>query len=226
MKLGFKRGQKGFTLVELMVVMAILAVLASIVFPAVSGTSGVAGDSQVKQDASTVNTAVSDYFGDKTGAIVYENDTTTVVPSGNATAHAGHNVSSNQTINSRFPEVHMTDQYPNVFTSTNVTLITISATNKSTGVVSPVTPKAFVDARNAINLATLASGSYIPAIPKSYREVSDPGGFSNYLWVVKRTATVSDGGDTVDSRDVEIFKLSGVVKNGDTNYELTYEQIY
>jgi len=39
MKLSLKKGEKGFTLIELMVVMAIIAVLSAIDFPTVTGTN-------------------------------------------------------------------------------------------------------------------------------------------------------------------------------------------
>ena len=54
MKLGFKKGQKGFTLVELMVVMSIMAVLAAIVVPAVSGTSEVSKDRSLPNSDGTL----------------------------------------------------------------------------------------------------------------------------------------------------------------------------
>lgn len=60
MKLGFfKKGQKGFTLVEMMVVMAIMAVLATIVVPAVTGTKEVSESSQMKTDASALRNAIT-----------------------------------------------------------------------------------------------------------------------------------------------------------------------
>ena len=40
MKLGFKRGEKGFTLVEIIIVLAVLAVLAAVVIPNVTGFLG------------------------------------------------------------------------------------------------------------------------------------------------------------------------------------------
>lgn len=215
MKLGFKRGQKGFTLVELMVVMAIMAVLAAIVFPAVSGTSEVAGDSQVKQDASTVNGVVNDYFADQTGAEISTTNTTTIL---------GTSVA--QVITSRWPEKYLTVGYLAEFpkdaaasgsaVSSNVSITLLGGTTK--------TATQLAAGWNAIDLTTLAGSSYIPAVPKSASDLS--GSFHNYLWLVKKTLAVAESG-TVESRSVQIFKLAKVEQNETTkNYTLTYEQIY
>lgn len=61
MKLTFKRGQKGFTLVELMVVVGILAVLMSVVFPAVTGTKSTSMVGQVQSDAASVQKALDNF---------------------------------------------------------------------------------------------------------------------------------------------------------------------
>lgn len=215
MKLGFKRGQKGFTLVELMVVMAIMAVLAAIVFPAVSGTSEVSVDSQVKQDASTVNSAVSDYFADQTGAEIFTTNTTTIL---------GTSVA--QVINSRWPEEYLTIGYLAEFpvaaaTSGQAVSGNLTIKNKSG---TTITAKQLAEGWNAIDLDVLVSSSYIPALPKSSTDQS--GSFHNYLWLVKKTTAAAESG-TVESRTVEIFKLTKVEQNETTeNYSLFYEQIY
>ncbi len=64
----FKRGQKGFTLVELMVVMGIIAVLAAIVVPAVTGTKGPAEGAQFKGDANAVQSAAAKFNSDTVNA--------------------------------------------------------------------------------------------------------------------------------------------------------------
>ncbi len=57
MKLGFKRGQKGFTLLELMVVMAIMAVLAAIVVPSVTGVTTTSRRTAQPTDIGEIQTA-------------------------------------------------------------------------------------------------------------------------------------------------------------------------
>ena len=99
MKLGFRRGEKGFTLVELMVVMAIMAILASVVVPAVSGTKQTSEDSQVQLDGAVVETAVGKYNANaKIAYKVITAHTTTII-----------GVSAVQTISSRWAEELLTD---------------------------------------------------------------------------------------------------------------------
>lgn len=60
----FMRGNKGFTLIELMVVMIILAVLATIVTGGVMGTKSKSEDTSVKADAYNVQTAAQRFNND------------------------------------------------------------------------------------------------------------------------------------------------------------------
>ena len=64
------KSQKGFTLIELLAVMAIVAVLAGIIATAVSGTGETSRDTQTKQDATSIDTAAAEFFGDQDGAEV------------------------------------------------------------------------------------------------------------------------------------------------------------
>ncbi len=227
MKLEFKRfmkrGQKGITLIELMVVMAILAVLSSIVFPAVSGTQEVSVDSQTKQDASTVANALSDYFADQTGAEVISSATTNVLTSATA-----------QTKSSRWAEDFITVVYGDEFppTGTTVSKVTITPLSGSAivGTASSATDLvSFVNDRTAINLTTLVTSNYIPSVPKSITNMAEAATdieFHNYLWLVEKTTAA--GGGTDGSRQVEIYKLTTVTKivGTSTTYELSYQQIY
>ncbi len=224
MKLGFKRfvkrGQKGVTLVELMVVMAILAVLASIIFPAVSGTQEVSVNSQSKQDASTVSNGMTDYFADQTGAGIISSSSDGIA----ATTQAN---STNQTISSRWPENFITAEYDDVFTSANVTTIAIK--DKDGNLISGTVAN-FVSNRTAIDFDKEGTRGafvplYVPAEPKSAGDLS--GNFNNYLWLALKTTAA--GGVTGASRQLEVYRLSGVVQtdSGDSAaYVLNYEQIY
>ena len=212
MKLGFerfiKRGQKGVTLVELMVVMAILAVLAAIIFPAVSGTQEVSVDSQTRQDASTVSNALADYFADQTGAEIITSANTSIL----ATA-------TNQSISSRWAENFTTTVYPLVFAANNTIVTAINILDEAGN--STINVTAFVNERNAINLQKLADQNYIPAVPKNASDKA--GNFNNYLWVVKKSTAI--GGVSGASREIEVFKLTGVVQTGNTSV-LNYRQLY
>lgn len=56
-----RKGSRGFTLMELMVVVSILAVLMAVVVPAVTGTKSVSLEGQVKSDGKSTQTAVDNF---------------------------------------------------------------------------------------------------------------------------------------------------------------------
>lgn len=59
-----KKGEKGFTLVELLIVLAILAVLAAVVIPSVTGMFGRGAEQALDTDSKTVQTSVATFFFD------------------------------------------------------------------------------------------------------------------------------------------------------------------
>lgn len=64
MKLGFKRGEKGFTLIELIIVLAVLGVLAAVVIPNVSGFLGRGKERAWGADRDILQAAVDSYRTD------------------------------------------------------------------------------------------------------------------------------------------------------------------
>lgn len=64
MKLGFKRGEKGFTLIEIIIVLAVLGVLAAVVVPNVSGFLGRGKERGWNSDRDTLQAAVDSYRTD------------------------------------------------------------------------------------------------------------------------------------------------------------------
>ncbi|MBA7678010.1 hypothetical protein ES703_86277 [subsurface metagenome] len=59
-----KRGEKGFTLVELLIVLAILAVLAAVVIPSVTGMFGRGAEQAYRTDERTIQSGVMAYVMD------------------------------------------------------------------------------------------------------------------------------------------------------------------
>ncbi|MBI2829774.1 MAG: prepilin-type N-terminal cleavage/methylation domain-containing protein [Chloroflexi bacterium] len=229
MKIGFikstiKKGQKGLTLVELMVVMSILAVLAAIVFPAVSGTQEVSKGSQVKQDASTVANAVSDSFKDQVGAEIVTPKTVTILTTTGIV----------EKTSTRWPELYISGtgeiyaaEFPTAAGTGKASALVITDKNNTklvdTAASTAITAEAFVEARQAIDMQSLADDKYMPSVPKSFTDKS--GTYHNFLWLVKRT---SSAGGSDDSRQVEVYRLvrvesTGTASDGDA---LTYEQVY
>lgn len=221
MKLGFKRGEKGFTLVELMVVMAIMALLASIVVPAVSGNKKTSQETQTKQDASAVDTAVGKYNADSNSAESLTTDNTTQVLGDNAA----------QVTSNRWPEGKITANYSAEFPSStaNVSGVIIKSIDGTelykTGGTTGHKITDFVNDYTAINMATLVGGTgYLTKEPDGYDQTfSSAKPYHNYLWLLK-VQKIGGSDITGAGRSVQVFTLS-TIKTADSKDELTYQQI-
>ena len=207
--------QLGFTLIELLAVMAIVSVLAGIVAISVSGSGETSRDAQTKQDATTVETAASDYFGDQGGAEVLTPKTVSVFGVSNI----------EQILSTRWPELYISETYPTVF-STSVTGSEVNSILLLTGEdsTSLITPKRLQENFNAIDFDKLTDGGYLPDLPDAATSLT-PDLYTNYLWLFQRTSAAG-ASDERAARQVTVFKLVSVQENEiDSTVDLTYVQI-
>jgi prepilin-type N-terminal cleavage/methylation domain-containing protein len=222
MKLGLRKGEKGFTLVELMVVMAIMAILASVVVPAVSGTKQVSQNSQVQQDGSAVETAVGNFNSNANIAEMFTTD--------NETAVVGE--SALQTISSRWPEDKLTDVYSSEFPASagsetgEVASVTIQDFDGTTiyekGGATGVALGDFAGDYTAVDVESLITAGYLTEEPRSYDTVfSATQPYHSFLWMLEKITT-EEGTQT--GRVVAVFRLTQI--SGSAGDELMYKRVY
>ncbi len=98
-----KRGQRGFTLIELVAVMAILAVLVAIVAPAGINSERASITAQALGDSQQVRNAASEFFTRKDAEVRTPHTVTLTTEVNSATVPA-----TAQVVSSRWPEIYVT----------------------------------------------------------------------------------------------------------------------
>ena len=84
-----KRDQKGFTLIELMIVVAIIGILAAVAIPKFAEMMERSRDGATKGNIAALRSAISIYYGDHEGK--YPTDLTAVQPGGESGTGTGWN---------------------------------------------------------------------------------------------------------------------------------------
>ena len=214
-----KRGSRGFTLVELMVVMSIISVLMAVVFPAVTGTRSVSSGTQTAQDAQSVQSGLETYNNKSAKAKQFPDEAVDAA----------------------------TGQYVNEFAAApQLTLTFKDKTGATTSTVnSAATLTTFKAAYKAIKWdaetdvwqsdGSVATMQFVPGfvlkIPDSYilkgneTKALTANTINEFLWLLR----INNSGKDDESRSVEVFRLTGATLAGAAlaiGDALTYEQVY
>ena len=209
-----QKNQNGFTLIELLAVMAIVAVLAGIVAVAVGGTGETSKDTQTKQDATTVETAASDFFADQEGAEVLTPRSASVLDRG----------PFRQVKSSRWPEEYVSVAYAEVLPpTTSSTVFSVTFITES-GTTSTITLGELLTKFNAVDFDALIDGNFMAVEPAGATQLTE-NRYNNYLWLLKKTSAAG-GSSEGAARQVAVFKLVTIQKNEiDELVDLTYLQL-
>ena len=208
------RDHQGFTLIELLAVMAIVAVLAGIISVSVAGTGQTSRDTQSRQDATSVESALAGYLGSRDGVEVLVPKVTTVLG----------RIEVRQVISTNWPENFISDTYSKVFPEGEITTVGSVTFLDSDGTLSDLTARGLLRGFNAVDFDLLFDGGFLAAVPKNVGESSQD--FSNYLWLFEKTFTAGGTGE-VASREVAVFKLVSVDNiAGSDLVALTYKLLF
>ena len=175
-------GQRGFTLIELLAVMAIVGILAAIVTPAVSGTGEASRDAQTKTDATSLDTAASEFFNEQRDAEILKSHNVELI----SVVNGVENVTSTQTTSTRWPEKFITAEdptklslflaeFPTVTDSANIETSVEMIITDLDG--SPISGADLLDNFTAVDFDILVEGGFAQKVPNTFTSLSN--GFHN-----------------------------------------------
>ena len=200
---GFKRGKKGFTLVELLIVIAILGVLAAVVIPNVIGLMGRGGAQAFETDEEVIQLATSTFYADVHSGW---NDLAPNVWGANGTDEdPGHFYPTSIAITGS----HVLRLHATTVDSNNVNNYLITSDGSTAATDTEIAAHAIwmgllvhapgdfetasgTDERADVSVLSTENGLYLQEIPKSAMpgNTRNGGNAGSYCWVVGRNGTV------------------------------------